>query len=161
LNKPIIVGLDAGLTVGIAILDFHGNILKLASIRGATKSEIVKYITKIGKPIIIASDVNPLPKMIEKMASSLGSKVFYPEVSLSNVEKIKIIEDYAEKIENSHEKDALAAALKAYRAHHYIVLKIEETLERMDRKDMFSKVLEKMVKTGKENIVDTIRKMVK
>jgi len=74
---------------------------------------LIKEIIKYGKPLIIASDVNPAPKAIEKIAKNLGSKLFFPEKSLTNLEKEKIIKNFKEKIKSSHEKDALAASLKS------------------------------------------------
>jgi len=110
---------------------------------------------------MIASDVNPLPKSIEKLASALGSKAFFPEVSLSNVEKAKIINEYKKEIKGSHQKDALAAGLKAFRYYHELFLKVEETLTKMKKMKIFDKVVERMVKTGNENIVDTIKKIIR
>ena len=148
-----------GLTVGIAILDTKGNLVDMVSKREVTRSEIIKYILKFGKPVIVASDVNPLPKTIDKIASSLGSKTYYPKVSLSNVEKSKIVEDYDEEIKNSHQKDALAAALRAFKNYHDLFLKIEETLDKMGQQKLFEEVVEKMLKKKNENIVDVTKKV--
>jgi len=95
------------------------------------------------------------------LASSLGSKAYFPEVSLSNVEKRKIINDYKKEIKDSHQKDALAAALKAFRYYHELFLKIEETLTKIKKIKLFEEVVERMVKTGNENIVDTIKKIIR
>ena len=147
--------------MGISILDTDGNVIKISSERAARRSELIKYISKFGRPVIIASDVNPLPKMIEKIASNLGCKAYYPEVSLSNIEKTKMIKKYRREIKDSHQKDALAAAIKAFRNYHELFLKIEETLEKLDRKEIFDKVIERMFQKKNENIVDTIRKVLK
>jgi len=148
-----------GLTVGIAILDTKGNLIDLTSKREAAKSEIIKYISKFGRPILIASDVNPLPKTIDKLASSLGCKVYYPRKSLSNTEKTKIIEDYTEEIKNSHQKDALAAGLRAFKNYHSLFLKIEEVLSKMNQQRLFEEVVEMMLKKKNENIIDVTKKI--
>ncbi len=111
--------------------------MNLTSIREARRGDIIKHILEFGRPVIIASDVNPLPKMIERLAASLGSKVFYPEVSLTNVEKEKIINDFKEEIKNTHQKDALAAGLKAFKNYHGLFLKIEETLAKQNKEEIF------------------------
>lgn len=160
LTKSIIVGVDPGITVGIAILDTKGNIIDLVSKREAKKSDLIKHISKFGKPVIIASDVNPLPKMIGKLASALGSEVFYPETSLSNAEKVKIIKKYIDEIKNLHQKDALAASLKAFKKYHELFLKIEETLIRMHHEKIFDEVLGRMLKKRNENIVDVTKKII-
>jgi len=131
----------------------------LRSKREVKKSDLIKHISKFGKPVIIASDVNPLPKMVEKLASALGSTTYYPEVSLSNVEKMKIIKEYAEEIEDSHQKDALAAGLKAFKKYHELFLKIEETLIKMEKKKLFNEVLTDMLKKKNENIIDVTKKI--
>jgi predicted RNase H-like nuclease (RuvC/YqgF family) len=159
LTKGIIVGIDTGLTVGIAILDTKGNVVDLTSKKEARKSEIVKHILKFGRPLVIASDVNPMPKAIEKIASSLGSKVYYPEVSLSNLEKIKIIQKYEKYIKDSHQKDALAACLKAFKHYHELFLKIEDFLKKIDKKEIYEKVVEEVMKSESENIVNATKRI--
>lgn len=159
LSKGIIIGIDTGLTVGIAILDTKGNVVELTSKKEAKKSEIIKHILKFGNPLIVASDVNPMPKAIERIASSLGSKVFYPEISLSNVEKIKIIQKYDKFIKDSHQKDALAACLKAFKHYHELFLKIEEFLEKINKKEIYDKVVEEVIKSESENIVNATKKI--
>ncbi|MGC8812001.1 MAG: DUF460 domain-containing protein [Candidatus Aenigmatarchaeota archaeon] len=159
LTRGIIVGIDTGLTVGIAILDTKGNIIDLTSKKEARKSEIIKHILKFGKPLLIASDVNPMPKAIEKIASSLGSKIYYPEVSLSNVEKVKIIQKYEKFIKDSHQKDALAACLKAFKHYHELFLRIEDFLKKIDKKEIYENVVEEVMKSESENIVNVTKKI--
>ncbi|MFH7881499.1 MAG: DUF460 domain-containing protein [Candidatus Aenigmatarchaeota archaeon] len=159
LTKGIIVGIDIGLTVGIAILDTKGNIVELTSKKEAKKSEIIRHILKFGKPLVIASDVNPVPKTIEKIASSLGSRLFYPEVSLSNVEKVKIIQKYEKIIKDSHQKDALAACLKAFKHYHELFLRIEDFLKKINKKEIYEKVVEEVMKSESENIVNATKKI--
>ncbi|MEM7825569.1 MAG: DUF460 domain-containing protein [Candidatus Aenigmatarchaeota archaeon] len=157
--KGVIVGIDIGLTVGIAILDTKGNVVELTSKKEAKKSEIIKHILKFGNPLIVASDVNPTPKNIEKIASSLGSKIFYPEVSLSNLEKVKVIKKYEKLIKDSHQKDALAACLKAFKHYHELFLKIEEFLKKINKKEIYDDVVEEVVKSESENIVNATKKI--
>lgn len=135
--------------------------MNLTSIREARRGDIIKHILEFGRPIIIASDVNPLPKMIEHLAASLGSKVFYPEVSLTNVEKEKIINDFKEEIKNTHQKDALAAGLKAFKNYHGLFLKVEETLVRQNKEEIFEEVVKELLKNQTQNIVDMIKKISK
>lgn len=157
----MIAGIDLGTTVGIAVLDTKGNIVNLASKKELTKSEIIKHILKFGDPLIIASDVNPLPKGIEKLASSLGTHVFYPEVSMTYKEKAKIIDDYREMIKNTHQKDALAAALRAFKNYHSMFLKVEEVVGKMKRKDIFEDVVKRVLKKRTESIVDAAKEIIK
>lgn len=156
----MIVGIDLGTTTGIAILDTNGSVISLSSKKETTKNEIVKHVMKFGNPLIIASDVNPLPKGIEKLASAVGSKVFYPHISMSYKEKLKIVDDYKEKIRDSHQKDALAAALRAFKNYHGMLLKIDETVKKFERKDLFDEVVKRVLKKKTENIVDAVRDLI-
>jgi predicted RNase H-like nuclease (RuvC/YqgF family) len=131
----------------------------LTSIREAKRSDLIKHIVSFGKPIIIASDVNPLPKMIERLAAALGSKVYYPEVSLTNVEKEKIINDFEKEVKNSHQKDALAAGLKAFKNYHELFLKVEETLAKQHKEEIFEEVVKELLEDETQNIIDVIKKV--
>lgn len=158
LQKALIVGIDPGITAGIAILDAEGNLIEVTSRRHAKRNEITKYIAKFGKPVIVASDVNPPPESVKKIAKSLGCKMFYPEVSLSNFEKNKIVKKYEIK---SHQKDALAAGLKAYKSYHELFSKIHDAISKADMENIFDKVVIKLFKEKADNIVDAIEKIKK
>lgn len=120
---------------------------------------MIKYVIGFGKPVIIASDVNPLPKMIDRMSAALGSRVFYPEFSLTNEEKEKIIGDFKEQIKNSHQKDALAAGLKAFKNYHGLFLKVEETLGKKGREEIFEDVIAELMEDETQNIADVVKKV--
>jgi predicted RNase H-like nuclease (RuvC/YqgF family) len=116
---------------------------------------------KFGNPLIIASDVNPLPKGVERLASSFGCHAFYPKVSMSYKEKEKMIDDHEEEIKDSHQKDALAAALRAFRNYHAMFLKIEEVTKEIGREDLFEDVVKRVLKKKSESIADAAREMTK
>jgi predicted RNase H-like nuclease (RuvC/YqgF family) len=116
---------------------------------------------KFGNPLIIATDVNPLPKGVEKLSSSFGCHVFYPKVSMSNKEKEKLIDEYREEIKDSHQKDALAAALRAFRYYHAMFLKIEEVTKKLGRLDIFEDVVKRVLKRRSESIVDAAKEIIR
>lgn len=157
----MIIGIDLGSTTGVAVLDAKGSIVSLSSRKEPARSDIIRHVLKFGNPLIIASDVNPLPKGIEKLASALGCHAFYPQVSMTYREKAKIIDDYREKIKDSHQKDALAAALRAFRNYHSMLLKIEETVERLGRKDIFEDVVRRVLKKRTESIADAAKEIIR
>jgi hypothetical protein len=157
----LIIGVDLGNTIGIAILDTRGNIVNLSSKKEVGRSDIIKHVLKFGNPLLIASDVNPLPKGVEKLASALGCHVFYPQVSMTYKEKTKIIDEYKEKIKDSHQKDALAAALRAFKNYHSMFLKIEETVEKLKRKDIFEDVVRRVLKKKTESIADAAKEIIR
>jgi len=109
------VGIDPGTTVGIAILDLEGNVLDIFSARNFSLYDISEYISKFGYPAIIATDVSPPPATVEKLSHNYDARFFSPPQSLTVDEKNAATFGY--KTENFHQRDALAAALKAF--NHY------------------------------------------
>jgi len=130
--KPLtIVGVDPGLTVGLAVLDLEGRLLYLGSMKEASRSSVIEEIIKYGKPIVVASDVYPPPGAVKKIASMLNAKLYTPDRVLTVSFKNELVSEFLRESENapenSHERDALAAALRAYR--HY-----EKKLRQVERK---------------------------
>lgn len=157
MNRNVIVGLDPGFTTGIAVLDLYGNLLEIYSERGMRRSDVLKSITKCGRPLIISSDVNPAPKSIEKIASMLGSKLFLPKTSLTMREKEKLIKWYDVRPRNKHEIDALSACLKAWKTYRPFFLKIEKRLEKIGSSKFFDEVITKLVKEESKNIESAMK----
>lgn len=108
----LIVGIDPGTTTGIAALDFDGNPVDVFSSKDLGLDKTIEYLISLGNVSMIATDVNPTPHFVSKLSAQLGSVVFTPPESLSVNEKIFITKGY--KVENSHQRDALAAALTAF-----------------------------------------------
>ena len=117
-SRPIIVGIDPGMSVGLAVIDLDANLLALKTMRRASRSEIVEEILNHGYPVIIATDVNPPPKSVVRIASMFDSKLMVAKYDMKADEKKRIVADYEElkgiRVESSHERDSLAAALKVY-----------------------------------------------
>ncbi|MBO8175297.1 MAG: DUF460 domain-containing protein [Thermococcus sp.] len=126
-RKSIIVGLDPGITVGIAALDLDGNIVAVYSERNMAVSDIVRFIFDIGHPIIIATDVNPAPGLVEKIARSFKAILYVPRESLRVEEKNELLRNLGISVDDDHQRDALAAAYKAY-------LRLKPKLEHVDAK---------------------------
>ncbi|MDI9614246.1 MAG: DUF460 domain-containing protein [Methanothermobacter sp.] len=132
--KPLtIVGVDPGLTVGLAVLDLEGRLLYLGSMKEASRSSIIEEIIKHGKPIIVASDVYPPPGAVKRIASMLNAKLYTPEKVLTVSFKNELVSEFLRESENSpensHERDALAAALRAYRHYEKKLRQIERKVE--------------------------------
>ncbi len=73
-------------------------------------------IAEYGMPIIISSDRTPVPHYVEKVSSSFGSKIFSPRHTMLVKHKQRLTEDF-EMVQNSHQMDSLAAAIKAWKAY--------------------------------------------
>jgi len=116
--KKAIVGVDPGLTSAIAAVTLNGEPLYIESGRGWGYREVLKKLTKTCEPVVVASDVNPPSDLVYKLASELNAILYIPLKILSLTEKRKLSREFIEKhkitLNNEHEVDALAAALKAF-----------------------------------------------
>jgi predicted RNase H-like nuclease (RuvC/YqgF family) len=114
-GKPrnLIVGIDPGTTTAVAALDLDGNLQFLESSRQMTMSDVIEAIYKVGKPLIIASDVHDMPFSVEKIRRAFNGVAFSPRQDMSVETKLDLAADFPYR--NDHERDALAAALEAFR----------------------------------------------
>lgn len=112
--RPMICGVDPGTTVGLAFLSINGRVLDVSSGRHLSINDVIFEIEQHGDLVILACDRSPIPKTIQKIGASFKCRIFCPE-RLSVAEKKLLVKGY--KTKNNHEKDALAAALKAYRTY--------------------------------------------
>ncbi|MEM5801867.1 MAG: DUF460 domain-containing protein [Candidatus Aenigmatarchaeota archaeon] len=155
----IIVGVDPGITTGLAIVDTRGNLIALMSKRNIRRNELIHHITKFGKPILIACDVFPPPKTVEKISSVLGCKLDYPEKSLSREEKLNLTKYFANMIKNDHELDALSAVIKTWKKYRNLFDKVEIILKNLGLMEIYDSVLLKLLKEDSSNIEDAIEKV--
>lgn len=134
-SRPLIVGIDPGMSVGLAVLDLRGELLALKTMRRASRSQIIEEILNYGYPVIIATDVNPPPKSVIRIANMFDAKLVVSKYEMKMEEKKKIVSDYEEKkgirVESSHERDSLAAALKVYYKAKNLIEKARARAEEM------------------------------
>ena len=120
-ERKLIVGLDPGVTCGIAFLSFKGEALYVKSQKGLSRGDLTRLLMDFGEAVIVATDVRPLPEFVKKFAATLNLVVYIPECSLSVSEKQELAGEFSSKsgigVKSLHERDAIAAAAKAYR--HY------------------------------------------
>jgi predicted RNase H-like nuclease (RuvC/YqgF family) len=117
--KPqyLIVGIDPGTTTAVAALDLDGNLLHLASSRQMTMSDVIESLYKVGKPLIIATDVQEMPYSVEKIRRAFSAIAFAPKQDVSVDTKVELTAPF--RYANDHERDALSAALNAYRQYRH------------------------------------------
>jgi len=142
-SQPIIVGIDPGTTTGIAILNLDGEIISTFSKRNFSKADIIEFISNFGRPIVIATDMNPPPETVEKLATSLPAKLFYPDSTLKRKEKSKLIRKL-EVRPNRHEKDALAAAIYSYKRLKPIINKVEQKMKAYTKDEIRREVVKRI-----------------
>ena len=80
-GKPryMIVGIDPGTTTALAALDLDGNLLHLESPRQMTMSDVIEALYKVGKPLVIASDVEEMPFTVEKIRRAFSAIAYTPK----------------------------------------------------------------------------------
>lgn len=120
-EKPryLIVGIDPGMYTAVAGIDLEGRLVFVESRRGMDRLSIIELIYRHGIPVLIASDVRPAPDLVRKLASSLHVPLFEAPKDMRVEEKQELVERFLArqglKIQlDSHQRDALAAAIRAY-----------------------------------------------
>jgi len=118
----LIIGIDPGTTTGIAAVTLDGVVCRVHSARNMGVDQVVKYVTSLGRPSLVASDVTPTPDSVMKIAASLGCSVFTLYEPLSVSDKNSLVAGYD--VEDLHSRDALAAALNAFNKYRNKLHKI-------------------------------------
>jgi len=120
-NRKLIVGVDPGVTCGLAVLSLSGELIKVKSQRSLKQPDLIAELVSLGDPIIIAVDVQSPPQLAERIARNFGALLFTPPTFLPVGSKKRLVQDYAirhqVKLDDQHQKDALAAALKAFNCY--------------------------------------------
>ncbi len=120
-RRLLVVGIDAGTTIGIAIADVSGNLVALRSSRGLSRGDVIRYIVEFGKPVLLAADVFPAPSFVEKLSTTLKTHLFVPDKLMAVVEKRELAKSFTVdsqfRADNAHQRDALAAVAKVFQIY--------------------------------------------
>jgi len=150
LLKLIILGIDPGTTKGYAVLDLNGNILEVKSSKKLDISIILQESLKFGDPILVGTDVKKTPSLVNKIASSLGAKIFNPKTNLTGQHKIKLVKKFLKhkdfEVNNKHENDALISAILAYKSIKPLLKKIEDRYKNTNKKDLIEEIKNIVIK---------------
>lgn len=145
--KPLlIVGIDPGTTLAYAVLDLNGNVVRVSSSKQLDLNSLTANIFYLGKPLIVATDVNPVPQLIEKFAAQTGSRIIGPKQSLKVDQKKELTKDYS--CANDHESDALAAAILAFKKVRALLRKISLYLKRYGKEGLKREVVQTVFSKG-------------
>ncbi len=129
LSKTIrytIVGVDPGATTAVAVIDLNGNLIDVSSRKGWKASDVIEYISSLGKPVIVATDKCSPPDFVQKIRASFNAVLHAPKEDMSVEKKKSLTSKY--RLFNDHERDALAAAIDAYNTHKNKFRNIERRL---------------------------------
>jgi predicted RNase H-like nuclease (RuvC/YqgF family) len=111
----LIVGIDPGTTTAVAAVDLEGNLVHLSSGRERSMADIVEALYQAGKPLVVASDVSAMPFSVERVRRAFSAVPYTPREDRTGEEKMAITQGFS--YANLHERDALSAALDAYRSY--------------------------------------------
>lgn len=138
-----IIGLDPGTTLGYAILDLNGNVLRIGSTRDT--SSTIREIIQHGRPVVVSTDVCPVPRLVAKFATITGARMVVPKRNLKTETKKFLTQDYRL---NSHERDALSAAFFAYRRIARLMARVDSHLLRADKTHLADDVKEVVISSS-------------
>jgi predicted RNase H-like nuclease (RuvC/YqgF family) len=149
-----IIGFDPGVTSGVAVLSLDGEVVFLKSFRNIGLDGIIGSISKISKPLIVATDVYPPANSASKLARRLGATLYHPTVSMTVAEKQTLTS--GEEFGDLHQRDALASAISAYKAYLPMIGKI-----RQKSGSKYEMVFEKILKGKANRIEDALVEKIK
>jgi predicted RNase H-like nuclease (RuvC/YqgF family) len=156
-----VVGIDPGVTTGIAIFDMNSfsDFYQSFSIRGASFSRLCDYISENGEPVIIACDVKKPPSLVRKTASAFNAVLSKPGKTITVAEKNRLVKRYVFK--NKHERDAIAAALLAKKRFSVLFRKVDSMLKVRNLVYLSDDIKNLLVKKRAGNINHAIKALAK
>ena len=158
-DRGLIVGIDPGPNTGIAVLNFSGKVLLIDSLRSAARGDIIRKITTLGDPTIVAADVTPPPNFVVKISKMMNAGLVYPERLYSSDEKNHIVNEYSDKhtirVKGAHKRDALFAAIKAHKKYGDLFEKIDKNLSSTEDLPLRN-IVKQMVIREEKNIQEAI-----
>lgn len=131
-RAPLIIGIDPGTHTAVAIIDTSGNVVLVHSEKEFGLSEVIRKVIEAGIPVIVGTDKANTPGFIEEFSSKTGARIIHPREDLTIEEKRGVIAKYRDyiKLNNDHEKDALASALFAFSEIRQLLIKLDSFIER-------------------------------
>ncbi|NPB00096.1 MAG: DUF460 domain-containing protein [Crenarchaeota archaeon] len=135
-DKYIIVGVDPGIVTGVAVLDLNGRVLALHSGRNLSRRKVLDIVYRYGTPVMVATDVAKVPDYVKKLSSMTNSVLYSPDRDLTVTEKSEIVSKICQEqkiqVKDPHQRDALAAAYKAYLAYKNKLEKAQEEVRKLN-----------------------------
>jgi hypothetical protein len=122
------VGIDPGTTTGLAALNLRGELVDLISARTMSSSDVIEWIAARGRPLIVATDVSPAPGAVEKIKRAFNAVLYSPGEDLAAEDKIMLARPFDYR--NDHERDALAAAMSAFKKYRNKFSQVEKKVSR-------------------------------
>ena len=149
--KSVILGVDPGTTTGLAIIDVKtGNLIYLNSFRDFGTSRIIRLVSQYGKTVLVCTDVKDIPHNVQRIARYLGADIsaIQSTTNVSRTEKRVVVQNFLENTRwkdertNTHQRDALFAAIKGYQSIEKQITKIKSFIDsRTDLAQFFDQLV--------------------
>ncbi len=140
----LIAGIDPGTSVGWAVLNLNGGLVASGSEKGLDLDSLISRLLKLGRVIVVGTDKLKIPSFVESASVKLGARIFGPSEDVRVDDKREMTSGFS--FNNSHEMDALASALLAFRKIRPLLSKIRSFLEKENRLGAFEDVVEIVLK---------------
>ena len=132
-TRGLILGVDPGIYTGIAVLDLNGEPLLLYSSKNLDRSDITTMVLPLGEVVIVATDTSDPPELVKKLSTTLNAILYTPQRDLSTEEKQEVVNKLKSRypwleVQDTHERDALAAAYRAYTSIRDKLAKIDSRI---------------------------------
>lgn len=141
-----IVGVDPGMTLGIAALDLSMKPIYVRSYKPVVLETVVRELSGKCRPILIACDVKDAPDTVKKIAALFKAGIYAPERNLTVQEKAEMVERYLKdrpelrKVLDEHSSDALSSALKAFKSFKNRFQKIDNFFDILSSREFRDRV---------------------
>ncbi len=152
----LIVGVDSGNTSAIAALTMRGEIVILKSKKRCGISWMIDEIMRVGKPVIVTCDKAKGNETARKLAALFGARLVLPQVNLSRKRKRRLLAKFHEVASNSHERDALASAIFAYKKYRNLFSRIDKLVP----SELADVIKEMLIKGEAINIKHALRSLI-
>jgi len=141
--KRLIVGVDPGTTVGIALLGTDGELIAVQSKKEWDVDSVVEWIRHYGTVVVAGTDKAKIPSFVSDIATAFSARVIHPREDLKSDGKAKSAD-----CRNAHEQDAFASALVAFKRYERVLSNIAKFARAHDKEEMTEELQELVIKHG-------------
>ncbi len=139
----LIIGIDPGTTLGYAIINTEGQLIKIDSSKNFSLSLLISKTIDLGKIIAVGTDKKKIPSFIKDFSIKIGAKIINPKEDLKVEEKKELTSNI--KTRDYHQMDALASALFAYKELTPLLKKIQDYVECNKKENKKNKIIELVI----------------
>ena len=139
----LIVGIDPGVTLGYAVIDIEGNLMRLRSSKQLDLNSVISETTALGRVVLVGTDKAKIPSLIEAFAAKVGARIVSPQEDIKVEEKKSMTRDFD--LSDEHQRDALASALFAYKSTKSLLDKINRFIDEYKKYGIKNKIKELVI----------------